>query len=589
VETALRVCDDHDMRWLWVIVGGAFLGIAAYRVQVDDLFSPHERAVAQVAIGWSFMSVGLLAWVRRPANVLGPLLVAAGAFWLARQLRYADSALLFTLFFLLGDLCYAFVGHAVLAYPSGRVRGRLDRGIMFAGYTTVVALPLAALLLYDGRSHLAQLQPGPHDNLIGIAESARAVDLLQKTEVILFFGVLASLLLFVIVRRLVTATPRARRVLAPLLVAAVAIALRAVFECVFEFVDRPFAYDYLFWWQVVAVMALPLALVWGLLRARLARGAVGDLVIELEHTPTSGLRDALARALDDPSLQLALALPGGGFVDGDGRPVELPGNDPRRAVTRIEHDGEVVAALVHDPSLLEEPQLVQAAGAAAHMALENARLQAELKAQLTLVEDSRARIVAAGDEQRRRIERDLHDGAQQRLVAIALELRSAQRRMGGGLDPAVEQLLTTTVDDLQVAVEELRELAHGIHPTILAEGGLAAALDTLASRSPVPVTVDATPERFAPDVEADAYFVASEALANVAKHANATRATVAAQCENGRLRIEVADDGRGGASLDAGTGLRGLADRVEARGGLLRVESPPSGGTRIVAEVPCAS
>ena len=159
----------------------------------------------------------------------------------------------------------------------------------------------------------------------------------------------------------------------------------------------------------------------------------------------------------------------------------------------------------------------------------------------------------------------------------------------GHAQPAVERLLTSTIDDLQVAVEELRELAHGIHPTILAEGGLAAALDTLASRSPVPVTVAATPERFAPDVEADAYFVACEALANVAKHANATRATVGARCENGMLLITVADDGDGGASLGAGTGLRGLADRVEARGGRLRVESPAGGGTRVVGEIPCAS
>jgi signal transduction histidine kinase len=577
------------VRWLFVIVGGAVLGVAAYRVQVNELSSPTERAAAQVLIGWTYIGVGVFGWVRRPANVLGPLLIAAGAAWLARQLRYDDGAILFTVFFLLGDVCYALVGHAVLAYPSGTVRGRLDRGIMFAGYTTALAFPLAALLLYDGRSHLQQLQEGPHQNLIGIAESARAVELLQKTEVVLLFGLLATLLLVVIARRLVTATPRSRRILAPLFIAATAIALRAVFECVFTFVDRPFAYDYLFWWQVAAVIALPLALVAGLLRAELARGAVGDLVIELEHTPPSGLRDALARALDDESLELALALPGGGFVDGDGHAVELPANDPRRAVTEIDHGGELVAALVHDPSLLEEPELLQATGAAAHLALDNARLEAELRAQLVLVEESRARIVTAGDEQRRRIERDLHDGAQQRLVAIALQLRTAQRRLGRDLDPAVEELLTTTVDDLQLAVEELRELARGIHPTILAEGGLAAALDSLAARSPVPVTVEATHERFAPEVEADAYFVACEALANVAKHAGATRASVAARCENGMLLVEVSDDGAGGARLDGGTGLRGLADRVDARGGRLRVESRDGGGTLIVGEIPCGS
>ena len=184
------------MRWLWVIVGGAFLGIAAYRVQVNDLFSPHERAVAQVAIGWTFMSVGLLAWVRRPANVLGPLLVAAGAFWLARQLRYADSALLFTLFFLLGDLCYAFVGHAVLAYPSGRVRGRLDRGIMFAGYTTAVALPAggAAALRRPVAPRAAAAGPARQPDRDRRAAHGRS-SCCRRPEVILFFGVLATLLL----------------------------------------------------------------------------------------------------------------------------------------------------------------------------------------------------------------------------------------------------------------------------------------------------------------------------------------------------------------------------------------------------------
>jgi signal transduction histidine kinase len=578
------------MRWIVLIGAGVALGVFAFDVQVDELHSPNERAGAQVLLGWTYIGVGLLAWIRRRSNLIGPLLMAAGFAWLARQLRYADSAGLFTVFFLLGELCYALVGHAVLAYPSGRVRGRFERGIVVAGYSTALVFPFAVLLLYDGRTHLQQMPPIPHDDLIGIWKSAGAVEALQKTEVILFFGVLATLLLVAIGRRLAAATPRARRMLAPLLVAAVAIAMRAVFECVFTFVDRPFAYDYLFWWQFAAVIALPLALVGGLLRARLARSAIGDLVIELEHTPTAELPAALSRALDDPSLELALALPGGrDFVDASGQPVRLPESDPRRAVTRIEHDGKVVAALVHDPSLLEEPELVQGVGAAAQLALENARLQAELRAQLALVEESRARIVAAGDEERRRIERDLHDGAQQRLVAMAIELRGAQRRLGSDLDPTVEQLLSTTVDDLQAAVQELRELASGIHPTILAEGGLAAALDSLAARSPLPVTVTATRDRFAPEVEADAYFVACEALANVAKHARATHATVTAERENGVLRIEVTDNGGGGARLDRGTGLRGLADRVEARGGRLRLESSPAGGTRIVGEIPCVS
>ena len=488
-------------------MAGVALGVVAYRVQVNDLFSPSDRAAAQVAVGWAFLVAGVVAWARRPGNRLGPLMVVTAFALLARQLHYSHDAALFTAFFLLSYLGYALVGHAVLAYPSGRVRGRFERGLVIAGYTVALVFPFTVLLVYDGGQPL--LQSPPRESLLQVASSDRAVELLQKTQVVMFFGVLATLLIVAIGRSLYSATPRMRRVLAPLLVAAVAIALRAVFESVFTFVDSPFASEYLFWWQFAAVIALPLALLAGLLRARLALAAVGDLVIELEHTPTQGLRDALARALGDPTLELAYRLPDSGrYVDGDGSPMQLPTDGDSRAVTLIERDGEPLAALVHDPSLREERQLVQAAGAAAHLALENARLQAELRVQLTNVEESRARIVAAGDEQRRKIERDLHDGAQQRLVAIALELRSAQRRLGQTLDPGVEQLLTTAVDDLQVAVEELRELAHGIHPTILAEGGLAAALDGLAGRSRTPVSVDATTERFSPDVEAAAYFVA---------------------------------------------------------------------------------
>ena len=588
-----EACDDLNVRAIVLIVAGAALGVVAYRVQVHDLYSPGNRAAATVAVGWAFLVAGLAAWARRPENRLGPLMVVTAFALLARQLRYSHDPILFTVFFALGDIAYALVGHCVFAYPFGRIRGRVERALTTAGYATVLLFPPAILLFHGAGSPLlfyVSGDPRPHESLLRVATRDHVVELLQKSEVVVLYGMLATLFIVVIARNLLHATPRMRRVLAPLLVAAIAIGLRAVFESVFTFFDRPFAYDYVFWWQITAIIALPLALMAGLLRARLARVAVGDLLVELERTPTEGLRDALARALGDPTLELAFPLPDGrGFVDAAGRPVQLPTHDAGRAVTRLEHESEPLVALVHDPSLLEEPKLMHAAGAAARLALENARLQAELRLQLKKVEESRARIVAAGDEQRRRIERDLHDGAQQRLVAIAVELRSAQRRHGRDLDPEMEQLLTTAVDGLQVAVEELRELASGIHPTILAEGGLATALDSLAGRSSLPVRVDATDERFSPDVEVVAYFVACEALANVVKHAHASVVTVAAHRENGALVIEVADNGVGGAQLDGGSGLRGLADRVEARGGRLRVESPHGGGTRVVAEILCGS
>ena len=578
---------------LALAAAGIVLGVLAYEVQVDNLgpFTTTGRSMAIVAVGWAFLVAGLIASSRRQANPLGLLMVAAAFALLLRQLRYSHDPLVFTVFFVLGDLAYALVAHSALAYPSGHVTGRAERALVKAGYAAVLAFPLAVLLVYDASGPLLQLDPSPRESLVLITGGADVVEALQKAFVVVFYGVLATTFIALIARRLVRATPRARRILAPLLLAAIAVALRAVFESVFTFVDRPFAYDYLFWWQIGGFIALPLALLVGLLRARLARASVGDLVLELERTPPQGLRDALARALGDPTLEVALWLPERQeFVDAVGRPVKLPDTRPERAVVRLEHEGEPLAALIHDPTLIDEPELVQAAGAAARLALDNARLHAEVHAQLTKVKESRVRIVAAADEERRRIERDIHDGAQQRLVALALELRSAQRRLGAKADPDVERLLTSAVDELQVAVDELRELARGVHPAILTEEGLAAALESLVYRAPLPVSLETAPEERLPaEVEAAAYFVACEALTNVVKHAGASRATITARRRDGLLEIEVADDGSGGAQPENGSGLRGLTDRVEALGGRLRIESPPSGGTRIVGEIPCGS
>ena len=262
---------------------------------------------------------------------------------------------------------------------------------------------------------------------------------------------------------------------------------------------------------------------------------------------------------------------------------------PPAPITRLEHDGEPVAAILHDASLADEPELLRASGAAARMALDNARLHAEMRAQLAQVQESRVRIVAAADDERRRIERDIHDGAQQRLVALALQLRVAQRQLGKRSDPEIDRLLAEAVDELQVAVEELRELARGVHPAILTEDGLGAALESLAGRTPLPVDLDVSDGRLPPQIEATAYFVACEALANVVKHAGASKAAVSARRRNGLLVVAVEDDGVGGARPAGGSGLSGLADRVEALGGRLVVESPAGGGTRVVGEIPCAS
>ena len=570
--------------------GAVALGVAAYHVQVQAL-SPHDRALAGVAAYEAFVVAGLIAWLRRPANRLGPLLFAAGFALLARQLRYSQDAVLFTAFFLVGDLGFALAGHAILAYPAGRAEGRGPQFLVKVGYVTALAFPLAVLTLHGPQGELLTMGPLPRRSLLELADEPHAVEVLQKTETVLFFGVLATLLIAVILRRLVEATPRARRMLAPLLLAAAALALRAVYENVHTFVDQqPLAYPYLFWWQIVAFIALPLALLAGMLRTRLARAQVSRLVLELDRTtatPTS-VRDALARALADPTLELFFWLPARRtFVDVAGADARLPEESPRRAITRLAHDGAPVAAIAYDPSLLEDPVLIDAAAAAAGLALENARLHAETRAQLQQVRESRRRLVSVADEERRRIERNLHDGAQQRLLALALALRSAQRRAGGRSDLEVERLLAGSVEELQATIAELRTLSRGLHPTVLREYGLAAALAALADRSATPVTLDVPDERLPPPVEAAAYFVACEALNNVAKHARARSAVITAREEGGLLFLEIADDGAGGAQVATGSGLQGMADRVEALGGTLRVESPVVGGTRVVAEIPC--
>jgi signal transduction histidine kinase len=246
-----------------------------------------------------------------------------------------------------------------------------------------------------------------------------------------------------------------------------------------------------------------------------------------------------------------------------------------------------VAALVHDEALRGEPELVDAVAAAARLALDNQRLQTELRAQLQEVRASRARIVAAGDAERRRLERDLHDGAQQQLLTLGLALQLARAELGHDTAQA-DELLAEAERELQEALLELRELARGIHPATLTDGGLASALHTLAARAPVPVSMFVDEHRLSTATETAAYFVVSEALANVAKHAHASRVFVGVEVRNGQAVVTVEDDGAGGVDFNKGSGLRGLCDRVEALGGSLEARSEDGKGTRIEAVLPCA-
>lgn len=567
-------------------VGGVAFGLYGYHLLREDLHSPVLNAVASIAVAWTFLAAGIVAWARRPTSRVGPLMTIV-AFWLLeRKLQYSHDSAQFTFGFLFGELGFtAAFAHAILAYPTGRLRTRFERIFITAGYAVVVAFSFAQLLFWDPAQRCVWAtdycaEPRP-DNLLLVHANTGVFNGVRDAYRFGIYGVLALVFIWLIARRVQAASPAGRRILAPMMLGGFVEGTYGLWQAVHVFTSSA-PDDVLYWWQIGGQAAVALALLAGVLTAQLARGRVADLVVELAGIAPGEVRAALARALHDPTLQVAYWLPlRRAYVDEDGRPVRLPADG--RAVTRLED----VAAIVHDPEL--DADLVGAAGAAARLALHNARLQADVRAQLDKVQESRRRIVTAGDEQRRRIERDLHDGAQQRLVALALELRIAQRQRGGG-DPELERILADAVGQLQAAVEELRELARGVHPAVLTEEGLAGALESLAARTPLPVEILAAPEdRLSEEIEAAAYFVACEAITNAVKHARATQIRVSVEQQNGRLVIEVEDDGIGGARENGGSGLRGLVDRVEAHGGTLRVESEPGQGTRVIGELPCAS
>ena len=333
----------------------------------------------------------------------------------------------------------------------------------------------------------------------------------------------------------------------------------------------------------VAGVVFPVGLLIGLVQTRLSRG-IADLAVELgSGVPLGGLRDTLARALRDPTFELAFPAPDGEtFVDPAGRAIDIPASGAARRTARLERDGETLAILVYDPQIeAEDPGRVAAVASVARLALENERLAAQVRAQLEEVRASRARIVEAADAERRRIERDLHDGAQQRLVALAMRLDQARLAAGGA-----SELIDSTTAELLTAIREVRDLARGLHPTILTDAGLAAAVEALVERTPIPVSTSVTAERFATEIEAAAYFVIAEGLTNVAKYADATQARVEVAAASGRLRVTVVDNGRGGADPASGSGLRGLADRVAAIGGRFDVTSAAGSGTTLTADLP---
>lgn len=340
----------------------------------------------------------------------------------------------------------------------------------------------------------------------------------------------------------------------------------------------------------LCLLALPVAVltVAGLgALGRAQRGFTRSLLLPPPTGDRGPVREMLAESLGDRTLSIAYWLPDREiFVDEAGRTVSLPDSGSGRAWTAVERDGRRVAAIVHDAELDTGPELVHAAATGASLAIDNERLKADLRARVEELRVSRVRIVEAADTARRRIERDLHDGAQQQLVSLALDLRLLKSRLS---DAEAASIVDELTDKLGAALAELRELARGIHPVVLTAQGLGPAVESLAHRSAVQVDshVEVGEKRLSPSIEAAAYFLVAEALTNVVRYARADSARVTILRDGADVTVEVSDDGVGGADLAAGSGLRGIADRISALEGALRVTSPEGRGTRVLARIPC--
>ena len=570
--------------------GIALAGLVACAVllalAIDSVGGHHRDLIAVFGpvIGAACIGTGLFAWLRRPENRFGALMVALGFSYCLSGLIVTLEPWPFIAGLLLIALPYAVLYHILLAFPSGRLETPGNRILAGAAYATATAGWWACVLVQD----TAALGVPP--NPLKVADAPDLFSVLARVRLGLVVVLIAALGV-VLARRWLDATPSQRRALAPVYASGgLVLALYAVWAVLGVLDVAHGTQETLERARVVALAFVPFAFLAGLLKSRVVGGAaVTELVARLGAGPRSGaLRDVLADALGDPSLELAYWRPERReWVDAVGAPVALPEPGGARACTPVEQDGQPVAMLIHDPAAAEDRSRFRAVGGAAALALENERLEADLRASVQELRASRARIVESGDVARRRIERDLHDGAQQQLVALAIALRTARSRLDR--DPqAAGELLDTASEDLDAAIRELRELARGIHPAVLSDRGLEAAVEALARRIPLPVEVHvALDDRLPRPVEAALYFVVAEAITNVARYARATHAAVVVTRDGADVRGEVRDDGVGGADPSAGSGLSGLADRVAVLDGRLEVESAPGEGTTVRAVIPC--
>jgi len=578
----------------WVLTG---LGLLALVLALIEIIVGTPQAqptglvvVVNAMVGMTFVGSSIVAFKRRPNSLVGVLLATTGLLWFLQALLLVGTSWALSLGLVLDGLFWAPLSHLLLSFPTGRLDSRASRVIVAALYVTLpVGNVLSALFLDPTTAGCPECPP----NLFMVVDNP---SLFRVTVLLdaLAGAVLAIAVLLSLVHRWRKASEPMRRILRPVWWALWPAFCVAAILVASDFIAFPSGYGTVVLPLLnVALAVLPIAFLVGLLRTQLDRSMVSDLLVELEKGPLQPgrLREAIAEAAGDPALELAFWLPESQiFVDDEQRVVADPSTSPSadRSVTSVQDsDGNPLALLIHDPALLADPLRVEAVASAARLTLENERLHAQLRAHLEEVRASRARIVEAADEARRGIERDLHDGAQQRLLALSLALERARVLNSTAKNPHLEGLLKDMSDDLEETLAELRELARGIHPALLTDEGMGPAVESLARRAQIPTRVVSMPSaRFPPPIEAAGFFLISEALANATRHSAATEIVVKAEADEAWLIVEVSDNGVGGADIGAGTGLRGLEDRIVSLRGVLRLTSPSQGGTTVSARIP---
>lgn len=541
-------------------------------------------AVAHTLVGLIFAACAGVAWRVSDAPAPARLMLAVAMLWIPQTVYSVIGGLgwLWPIVHGVDLLWGVLAGILVLLYHSGRLVGALDAWIVRIASAAAIIRFAASLFLDAAGPDRCDCAVNPYLLLPAPALFA-AIDVGFR---LVGVGLVVVVAVRVIVRWL-RATGPARTVAFVMPIALFAWAATLVYDAVSFSVGAP-TLAVLGYISLLAMAAIPMSFVAGLLFVRGLRGRVSDLMVLTRDGVDRPVWEArLGRTLRDASLRVFWWDESAGVYRGaQGEPVDPEAAARGAALLPIASNDGPIALIRHDRALTDNSRLLTAVATALRLSVDNGRLRGELERTIVEVRESRLRLVEAADDARKRIERDLHDGSQQQLVSLAIALRLARTAAESSGDAVVAGQLEHASAQLAQALTSLRELARGIHPSLLNEGGLELAIPELAAHSPVPVELDLEEGRWPELVESTVYFVVAEALTNVAKYAQARRCWVRIRPEHNGLVITVRDNGVGGAVLDAGSGIRGLADRVEAVGGTLELRSPPGEGTTVRAFLP---